>query len=245
MRRVWRVAWFRFRATFGRRWSGCLALALLIGLVGGLALGVLAGARRTQSAYPAFLKSTNASDLSIVGAPPSATGTLLGSIARLPGVKHVESYAVPVAGPIGANGAPIPAALNEIPLGSIDGLGFDQDRLTAVQGRVADPARADEVDVTVAAARALRVDPGDKLTIGVFTAAQSQSPEFGTAKVQPRQRMDVTVVGVVEFSNNIVQDDVDANGEGGGNIVAEGAPEQLALDERSHTAKFLRSFLRQ
>lgn len=219
MRRVWRIAWFRFRATFGRRWGGYLALVLLIGLIGGLALGVLAGARRTQSAYPAFLRSTNPSDLSIVGAPPSATGTLRASIARLPGVKHVESYAVPVAGPIAADGAPTAAALNEVPLASIDGLGFDQDRLTAVQGRVADPARADEVDVTAAAARALRVHPGDKLEIGVFAAAQTQSPAFGTAKVQPRKKINVTVVGVVEFSNNIVQDDVDANGEGGGNII--------------------------
>ena len=72
-----RVAWFRFRATFTREWTGYLALVLLIGLVGGLALGVLAGARRTQSSYPAFLRSTNPSDLSIVGAPPSETGTLL------------------------------------------------------------------------------------------------------------------------------------------------------------------------
>ncbi|HEY5025216.1 MAG TPA: FtsX-like permease family protein [Acidimicrobiales bacterium] len=216
---MWRVVLYRFRATFARRWGGLLAIVVLIGLVGGLALGVLAGARRTQSAYPAFLKSTNPSDLSIVGAPPSSTGTLLGSIARLPGVKHVESYAVPVAGPIAADGAPTPAALNEIPLASIDGLGFDQDRLTAVQGRVANPARADEVDVTLPAARALRVHPGDTLAIGVFTAAQTQLPAFGTARVQPREKIKVTVVGVVEFSNNIVQDDVDANGEGGGSII--------------------------
>ena len=214
-----RVAWFRFRATFKREWTGYLALVLLIGLVGGLALGVLAGARRTQSSYPAFLRSTNPSDLSIVGAPPSKTGTLLGAVARLPGVKHVESYAVPIAGPITPNGVPTKAALNEIPLGSIDGLGFNQDRLTAIRGRVADPKRADEVNVTAAAARALHVHVGSKLTVGVFTAEQSQLPAFGTAKVRPRSRADVTVVGVVEFSNNVIQDDVDINGEGGGNLI--------------------------
>ena len=126
---------------------------------------------------------------------------------------------MPVAGPITADGAPIPAARNEIPLGSIDGLGFNQDRLVAVQGRVADPTRADEVDVTTAAARALRVRPGDRLTVGVFSAEQSQLPAFGTAAVRPRSRMTVTVMGVVKFSNNIVQDDVDANGEAGDNII--------------------------
>lgn len=40
-----------------------LAIVLLLGLVGGLALGALAGARRTQSSFPKFLRSTNPSDL--------------------------------------------------------------------------------------------------------------------------------------------------------------------------------------
>jgi hypothetical protein len=213
------VAWFRFRATFAREWTGYLALVLLIGLIGGLALGVLAAARRTQSSYSAFLHSTNPSDLSIVGAPPARNGTLQSAIARLPRVRHVESYAVLIAGPIQANGAPTPAAINAIPLGSIDGLGFDQDRLTAVEGRLADPARADEVVVTTGAARAFRVHVGARVPIGVFTNAQSQLPGFGTAKVQPTHRTEVTVVGVVKFSNNIVQDDVDANGEGSGNLI--------------------------
>ena len=216
---VMRVAWFRFRATFARRWSGYLALVMLIGLVGGLALGVLAGARRTQSAYPAFLKSTNPSDLGFVGLPADKSGKLPGAITHLPGVRHVESYAVVGAGPIKPNGAPTAAALTAVPLGSIDGLGFDQDRLTAIRGRRADPARADEVVVTVGAARAFGVQPGDKLPIGVFTAEQSQAKGFGTAAVQPTRRLDVTVVGVVKFDNNVIQDDVDANGEGSGNII--------------------------
>jgi hypothetical protein len=42
-----RVAPYRFRATFGRRWGGYLALVVLIGLVGGLAMGSVAGAQRT------------------------------------------------------------------------------------------------------------------------------------------------------------------------------------------------------
>ena len=216
---MFRVAWFRSRATFGRRWSGYLALVLLIGLLGGLALGVAAGARRTQSSYPAFLKSTNPSDLSMFGAPPNENGTLLDAVAHLRGVRHVESYAVPIAGPIAPSGAPTKAALSAIPLGSIDGLGFGQDRLTALQGRVADPSRANEVVVTVGAARAFRVHVGDTVSIGVFTRKQTQATGFGSAKVQPIRRVEVTVVGIVEFNNNVVQDDVDVNGEGSGNII--------------------------
>ena len=63
------VAWYRFRTTFRHRWSGYLALAVLIGLVGGVALGSLTAARRTYASYPNFLASTNPSDLLVVPQP--------------------------------------------------------------------------------------------------------------------------------------------------------------------------------
>ena len=59
-----RLARYRFSATFRRCWPGYLSLALLIGLVGGLAIGSIAGARRTDSSFTVFWKSTNPSDLS-------------------------------------------------------------------------------------------------------------------------------------------------------------------------------------
>ena len=64
-----RIAAYRFRATFRRRWGGYLTLALLIGLVGGVAMGSLTAARRTYASYPEFLASTNPSDLLVL---PSA-----------------------------------------------------------------------------------------------------------------------------------------------------------------------------
>ena len=64
--RVFSVAWYRFRSTFGDCWGGYLALVLLLGLVGGLALGAVAAARRTQAAFPAYITSTNPSDLTVL-----------------------------------------------------------------------------------------------------------------------------------------------------------------------------------
>jgi predicted lysophospholipase L1 biosynthesis ABC-type transport system permease subunit len=52
---VLRVAWYRFRATLHRRRSGYVALAVLTGLVGGVALASVVPARRTDSSYPDFL----------------------------------------------------------------------------------------------------------------------------------------------------------------------------------------------
>src|ERR1022692_3799204 len=59
MRCLFRVAWYRFRSTFGRRWPGYATIILLVGLVGGLAMGSIAGARRTQSSFPVYAASTN------------------------------------------------------------------------------------------------------------------------------------------------------------------------------------------
>jgi hypothetical protein len=47
----------------GRSWRAVLTVALIGGLLGTVALGGLAGARRTASAYGRYLASTNASDV--------------------------------------------------------------------------------------------------------------------------------------------------------------------------------------
>src|SRR4051812_24544488 len=88
-----RVVGYRFRVTFGRRWGGLLALVVLISLLGGLAIGAVAGARRTQSSYPAYLAHTNASDLGIVNAFYGVTGNTAfdaGMVAKLRGLPHVQ-----------------------------------------------------------------------------------------------------------------------------------------------------------
>ncbi len=56
---------YRFKTTFGHRWGDYAVLVLLIGLIGGIAMGALQAGRRTQSSYPAFLAKTNASDLTM------------------------------------------------------------------------------------------------------------------------------------------------------------------------------------
>ena len=86
----WRVAWYRFRATFRHRWSGYLALAVLIGLVGGVAMGSVVAARRTYSSYPTFLASTNPSDLIVVPPTNGYSPDLRAQLARLPLVRNAE-----------------------------------------------------------------------------------------------------------------------------------------------------------
>ena len=88
---AWRVARYRFRATFGRQWGGLFAIVVLIGLVGGLAIGAVRGARRTQSSFPAYLRHINADNLGVITAFDSSgvsnvpyNAKLVAKIARLP-----------------------------------------------------------------------------------------------------------------------------------------------------------------
>src|SRR5580704_7237255 len=104
-----RVGWFWYRANFGRRWANYLTIILLVGAMGGLALGSVAAARRTQSSYNTFLASTNPSDLDMTLYAPNIASNL----ARLPLVRHVgvSSYSVN-AFPAGKHGMPaFPAPL--------------------------------------------------------------------------------------------------------------------------------------
>lgn len=52
-----------------------LTLVLLIGLLGGVAMGSVAAARRTQSSYATFLASTSPSDLGLSVQSKNLTAT--------------------------------------------------------------------------------------------------------------------------------------------------------------------------
>src|ERR1700722_2348544 len=150
-RSVMGVAWYRFRTTFKSRRGGLLAVILLVGLVGGVAMGALAAARRTQSSFPAYFASTDPSDFGaitavinpLIGSNLGYNRKLLHTIAVLPHVRQVGSASGLDVLPLGPNNTPLdeggfpPSAGNG--LGSDDGYGFHQDRLTVVQGRLPHP----------------------------------------------------------------------------------------------------------
>ena len=67
------------------RWRGWVVLVLLVGLAGGAVMTAAAGARRTSSAYPRYLRASHASDLLVSVAGTGLTG-YYGALARQPGV---------------------------------------------------------------------------------------------------------------------------------------------------------------
>jgi hypothetical protein len=211
---VRRVAWYRFRATLGRRWGGYLSLALVIGLAGGVALGSAAAARRTESSFPVFLASTNPSDLTVQYASDYYAGmpSFARAVARLPQVRRAGIAVEPIFDVLGRDGGPTAASraagFGVEPVGSVNGLYFTQDRVTVVGGRMADPRRRDEVMVSAQAARLLGLHLGQAVPLGFYTNAQSESPLWGTPRVRPAVRVTARIVGLAEFSNMVVQDDI-------------------------------------
>lgn len=209
---------YRLRCILDRRLGAYIAMALLVGVVGGTAMGSLMAARRTQSSFATYLVSTNPSDLTInefsdgpsTGLAFSQAGEA--KVAHLPGVKHVEAGVVVNMLPLLASGAPRvdETTLQSVfAMTSVDGLFFSQDRLVATEGRMARSARPDEVVMTALAARLLNVHVGQMIRYGLYTARQESMPGFGTPRVSPARSVEVKLVGLVQMDTDLVEDDID------------------------------------
>ena len=194
------AAWYRFVATWRRQRGGYLALIVLIGLVGGLALGSIAAARRTASSFSTFLAGTNPSDLTIVpaGGLSGYSQRLTRQMRRLPHVERVESYvalrASLVTGPTESRSLDSSVVM----VGSVDGLLFNQDRFSVTAGRMADPTRPDEVVVTQTAAATLGLHLGQTLSVGL-TRVSGPGPD---------RRLRLHIVGIGLLNREVVQDQI-------------------------------------
>jgi hypothetical protein len=194
-------AWYRFRATFGHRWSGLLGIVLLTGLLSGLSMGAIEAARTTESSPADFAASTDTPDLFVLdGFYNPAAGlkgynpALLRTIAHLPHVEKVESEVGINAGPVEKNGQPLPASEGTGPYGSVDGLGFDEDRVVVTQGRLANPHKANEFVLDSATARAFGFHLGETVTIG--WVGNTQGANSLSYKVPKTQQIRAKLVGV-------------------------------------------------
>jgi hypothetical protein len=213
-----RLAWYRLRSTLHRRLAGYLALAILVGLIGGVAMASVTAARRTDSAYPDYLASTNPSSLII---QPNATSTspetvaqayrlyeqMLSRIRHFPhvrGLAAADSINAALLTPRGGYG---PVLFTQVQLvASSDGMFTRQDRLTIIAGRKA--VRPDEVVATSRAAAQLHLHVGSRLAVGIYASVAPHGlPPF-------YRKPELTVTGIGVVSTQVVQDDIDADRTG-------------------------------
>src|SRR5580692_97783 len=211
-----RVARYRFRCTGSERWAGYLALVLLLGLLGGLAMGSVAAARRTQAAFPAYLASTNPSDLTVLTGLYGVAGSkgydpaIIAKVAALPGVRHVTSYEGLNVAVLGSGPNQQEEAGSQGLAGSLDGEYFTTDRVTVVQGRMADSGKTDET-VIDAQGTPSPVHVGSVAPLGFFTNAQVQAGR----PAKPYLTEMMKVVGKVVYSSEETHDDADVQRDGG------------------------------
>jgi hypothetical protein len=223
-----RVAWYRFRATLHDRWGSYLTVVLLIALLGGLAMGALAGARRTQSSFPTLLAQTDSSNLeTLTGVYNPAIGQktgynpgLLQKISHLPFVKHVGNDVDLNLLPLSPKGQPLLAADGLSMTGSVNGELFVHDRVIVTDGRLANPRHVNEFVMNSADARALGFHLGQVVTFYAYSNAkttqiETEGPKKFFTHVKPDFKFHVKLVGLgVIQAGNLMQDQVDANGGG-------------------------------
>src|SRR5215469_10992694 len=85
------------------RWRAWSALVLLVGLAGGAVLTAAAGARRTDSAFPRFLRATAAADV-VVSPALDGVGGFDFAVAKLPGVDAIGPIVGLNCQPVAADG---------------------------------------------------------------------------------------------------------------------------------------------
>ena len=174
---MFRVLRARFRAR--SRGGGLVTLAVLVAVVGGIALGSIAAARRTDSSYSRLLASTNPSDMLVVPllTGPAAVGEHnLEEIAHLPQVTHVATSTDPELMPLGVGNNPSPTGANIsnngiFPVASLDGEFSTHDAPRIVSGRMLNENSLDEFVASAAAAHALGMKVGQTIKIGLYSRA--------------------------------------------------------------------------
>jgi FtsX-like permease family len=211
-------AWYRLRATWRDRVGGYVALAVLVGLAGGVAMAAVTAARRTESSYPDYLASTNPSAIIAqpnANSPAGSTAAqayrlyqdLVSRIRHLPhvtGAVTADAFNAATLTPRGGLGSVLFTQVQLV--ASADGMFARQDRVTVTAGR---RARApDEVVATSRAAAQLHLHVGSRLRIGIW----ANTPKPGLPPVYRRLNLLVTGIGVV--STQVVQDDIDASRTG-------------------------------
>src|SRR5580698_7613967 len=156
------AAWVFLRAELRRRWRAWLSVALLAGAFAGVVTAAAAGARRTDSAYPRLLAWSKAPDIVIVSGYSADFAPLpRAALARLPQVTamgYVQGIDLV---------APTDITLLAPEDNRIPG-GFWKRKIVA--GRLADPRRPNEVNVSFTLAQARHLKVGDPLPVVLKTA---------------------------------------------------------------------------
>lgn len=167
------------RAGFRHSWRAWLALALLLGALGGVVLATAAGARRTDTAYPRLLTWSHASDFQVI-ALQDGVPAFYRALGGLPQVASV-STGILLNMAIRAGGGYVPAADTQVYASPDGGLGASVDRVKILAGHPLDPADPRSVVINQRLADLEHVRPGDTVRLFRVPTRRDGSPDLARA----------------------------------------------------------------
>lgn len=189
--------WLRLRADIRLRWRALLALALLLGIVGGVVLTAAAGARRTDTAYPRLLSWANATQLQVLPEGTGLTG-YYAALARQPGTGPLIAAMTEQALYQATLPSDYTASVNAI--SSPDGtLGVTVDRVKILRGAMYDPAKPGQAMIDSRLASLEHLTPGSTLRLAGVPNGPGGTPDYGKVA-----RMTFLVTAIVVFDDQIV-----------------------------------------
>jgi FtsX-like permease family len=182
--------WWRSRRS--STWRSLLAIVAVGGLLGAVALGALAGARRTASAYSRYLASINASDamVNIPGLVPGIPVTRpMTLISHLPGVSQSAVYLGMDASPVLGGKVDDAFQTNDVTgtlsSSSFGADGFSQDKMTVLAGRLPGTGSTNQVALTAGIAARFGVGVGSRVT---YLFSNGDNPSPGLPRAGPVRR---------------------------------------------------------
>jgi hypothetical protein len=191
-----RIAWYACRATWRQSWRVTLVVAVIGGLLGTVALGALAAARRTDSAYGRYLQSVNDSDV-MVDVPGSVLQAIR-AIEHAPGVTSSGAWLGMDAYPV-INGKPDPDFLTNALTGSVDGEFYRQDKVTALAGQLPPPTSTSQIMLTQSEADAF-LSQGVRFRVGDPMTWQFYTSNPNTDAPVPARRVTYRIAAIVNLS---------------------------------------------
>ena len=172
------AAWAYVRATSRHRLGGVLALVLIVGIGGGLAIGAANGARRTHTAVERFKEQYRSPDAGVDVIDPAVVDELV----HLPEVEAAFVGAFMLFATVDENGNGDPSrSVNVVS----EVVPTDRPlRPLLLEGRFPDPSSPEEVSIDEAAAAALDLGIGSTLQVRAFTPEEEEGV-FSGGDVQP------------------------------------------------------------
>ncbi len=195
------------RAEGRRRWPAWLAVVALIGVVGGLVFGALAGARRTDTAFARMVERTETADVMVNPNAGTDSALTIDDVRRIPGVRRAGQLDGGGAVLIGPDGQPDQRPLVLGP--QDDSVLIDFNRPHVVEGHLYDPRDPSEVMVSDDLAAQLALHPGDTVDIGTVSMADLEAQGEPSADQPPRVTIHhLTVAGITIAPEAVVDDEL-------------------------------------